>query len=161
MKKFGLLLTILLVAGLAGCGKSDNKTETKKEIKRIKIAGNAYVLTSKLSLDTIKKMEKLDKDALCLVEADGEGCTNEIFRIESGKIGSVSKYGIVFAEADADGNATVTQLLPEGITDKKTYIKENLAQIIFMLTDLEDLAATRCAELQAAYDELDKDIEEV
>ena len=31
MKKIGLLLTILLVAGLAGCGKSDNKTETKKE----------------------------------------------------------------------------------------------------------------------------------
>ena len=31
MKKFGLLLTILLVVGLAGCGKSDNKTETKKE----------------------------------------------------------------------------------------------------------------------------------
>lgn len=135
--------------------------EKEKETKRIRIAGNAFVLTSKLSLDTIKKMEKLDNNALCLVEEDNEGCDREVFRIQSGKIGSVSKYGIVFTEANANGKATVTQLLPEGVTDKKAYIKENLGTVIFMLEDLEDLIETRCAELEAAYDKLDKDIEEI
>lgn len=135
--------------------------EKVKETKRIKIAGNAYVLTSKLSLDTIKKMERLDNNALCLVEEDAEGFTQEIFRIQSGKLASVSKFGIVFAEADADGNAIVTQLLPDGIADKKTYVKENLASIIFMLDALEAVVNTRSAELEAAYAQLDKDIEEV
>lgn len=136
-------------------------TSEKKAIKRVKIAGNAYILTSKLSLETIKKMEKLDKNALCLFEEDADGYTNEVFRVGSGKIGSVSKYGIIFTEANTEGNATITQLFPEDVTDKRTYIKENLAQVIFALTDLEDLIATRCAELEAAYAELDKDIEEV
>lgn len=127
---------------------------------KVKIAGNAFVLTSKLKLETIKKMEKYNPAALCLVERRNDEDI-EIFRISSGKLASISKYGIVFSEANKDGFATATVLLPEGIDNKKEWIKDNYATALFMLRDLEDLVTTACAELDAAYAELDKYIEEV
>lgn len=127
---------------------------------RIKIAGNAIVLTSKLKFETIQKMEKYNKDALCLIEAKKDE-EKEIFRISTGKLGSISKYGIVFAEANKEGYATATTLFPENVTDKKAYIKDNFGTALFMLDDLEESVKTSCAELEAAYAELDKIIEEV
>lgn len=134
--------------------------KTVKTTKRIKIAGNAIVLTSKLKFATIQKMEKYNPDALCLVEIKNDE-ENEIFRIATGKTSSISKFGITFMEADKKGNATATVLLPEGVTDKKEYIKDNFATALFMLSDLEDAVNTACAELEAAYAKLDADIEEV
>ena len=54
MKKFGLLLTILLVVGLAGCGKSDNKTETKKEETAVIIEKEEAVQEEQLLSDVVK-----------------------------------------------------------------------------------------------------------
>ena len=133
---------------------------TKTEVKRIKIAGNAVVLTSKLKFATIQKMEKYNPSALCLTETKKDE-EIEIFRIATGKTSSIGKYGITFMEANKDGYAIATILLPENTTDKKAYIKDNLGNAIFMLTDLEALVETACAELEAAYDKLDTEIEEV
>ena len=133
---------------------------TKTEVKRIKIAGNAVVLTSKLKFATIQKMEKYNPNALCLTETKKDEEV-EIFRIATGKTSSIGKYGITFMEANKDGYAIATILLPENTTDKKAYIKDNLGNAIFMLTDLEALVETACAELEAAYDKLDTEIEEV
>ena len=133
---------------------------TKTEVKRIKIAGNAVVLTSKLKFATIQKMEKYNPNALCLTETKKDE-EIEIFRIATGKTSSIGKYGITFMEANKDGYAIATILLPENTTDKKAYIKDNLGNAIFMLTDLEALVETACAELEAAYDKLDTEIEEV
>lgn len=128
--------------------------------KRIKIVGNAFVLTSKLKFATIQKMEKYNRDALCLVEVKNDE-ENEIFRIGTGKTSSIGKFGITFMEADKAGNATATVLFPEGTTDKKAYIKDNFATVLFMLNDLEDSVNTACAALEAAYAKLDEEIEEV
>ena len=130
------------------------------ENKRIKIAGNALVLTSKLKFATIQKMEKYNPDALCLVEVKNDE-ENEIFRIGTGKSSSIGKYGITFMEANREGFATATILFPENVSDKKEYIKDNFATALFMLSDLEDAVNTACAELEAAYAKLDKEIEEV
>ena len=130
------------------------------ENKRIKIAGNALVLTSKLKFATIQKMEKYNPDALCLVEVKNDE-ENEIFRIGTGKSSSIGKYGITFMEANKEGFATATILFPENVSDKKEYIKDNFATALFMLSDLEDAVNTACAELEAAYAKLDKEIEEV
>lgn len=155
-------------SGITSCSKS-TKTIVKKEAttlatenktKRIKIAGNAVVITSTLKLEVIKKMEKYNPDALCLVEVkDNE--ENEIFRIATGKTSTISKFGITFMEANAEGFATATVMLPEGTTDKKAYIKDNFATALFMLKDLEDAVTTACAQLEAAYAKLDEDIMEV
>ena len=139
------------------------KPVEKKEVstsKRIKIVGNAFVLTSKLKFATIQKMEKYNRDVLCLVEIKNDE-ENEIFRIGTGKTSSIGKFGITFMEADKAGNATATVLFPEGTTDKKAYIKDNFATVLFMLNDLEDSVNTACAELEAAYAKLDEEIEEV
>ena len=134
--------------------------KTSTENKRIKIAGNALVLTSKLKFATIQKMEKYNPDALCLVEVKNDE-ENEIFRIGTGKSSSIGKYGITFMEANKEGFATATILFPENVSDKKEYIKDNFATALFMLSDLEDAVNTACAELEAAYAKLDKEIEEV
>mgnify|MGYP007037131039 CR=1 FL=1 len=46
------------------------KNKNVNTTKLIRIVGNAIVLTSNLKLDTIKKMEKYNNNALCLVEVD-------------------------------------------------------------------------------------------
>ena len=128
--------------------------------KKIKIAGNAIVLTSTLKFETIQKMEKLDKNSLCLVEVKNDE-ENEVFRIATGKQGSISKYGIVFSEANKNGYATATVLLPENVTDKKGYIKENFMTTLIMLNQLEEVVATHCAELETMYENLENEIEEI
>ena len=128
--------------------------------KKIKIAGNAVILTSTLKFEEIKKLEKYNRDALCLVELKNDE-EHEVFRIQTGKCSSISEYGIVFTEANAAGYATATVLLPEGTVDKKAYIKDNFGTTMFMLSDLEDAVKTALAQIEAAYAQLDNDIEEV
>lgn len=136
-----------------------NAMSTEKKTKRITIAGNAMILTSKLKLETIQKMEKYNPKALCLIEVDKNDEETEVFRIASGKLSSISKYGITFAEANSKGNAIATVLFPEGINDKKQYIKDNFANVMFMLEDLEDAVETACTALEMAYAKLDDEIE--
>lgn len=140
----------------------EDKTLSKevKETKRIKIAGNAIVLTSKLKLDTIKKLEKYIPNALVLVSTE-DNEEREIFRVATGKTGSISKYGVSFATADKDGFATITTNIPEDVTDKKVYVKDNFATILLMLKDIEAVAETTLAEFEADYAKLDEEIEEV
>lgn len=141
----------------------EDKTLSKEEVKetkRIKIAGNAVVLTSKLKLDTIKKLEKYVPDALVLVSTE-DNEEREIFRVATGKTSSISKYGISFATADKDGFATITTNIPEDVTDKKVYVKDNFATILLMLKDIEAVAETTLAEFEADYAKLDEEIEEV
>lgn len=140
----------------------EDKTLSKevKETKRIKIAGNAVVLTSKLKFDTIKKLEKYVPGALVLVSTE-DNEEREIFRVATGKTGSISKYGISFATADKDGFATITTNIPEDVTDKKVYVKDNFATILLMLKDIEAVAETTLAEFEADYAKLDEEIEEV
>lgn len=133
------------------------KTDSTRKI--VKIVGNALILTSKLKFDTLKKIEGNNNNALCLLDSDKEDA-EEIFRIATGKVSSISKYGIVFGEKTADGFARATILLPEDVTDKKTFVKENFGKCIFMLKDLEDVVETIAAKLEADYAKLDEEIEE-
>ncbi len=135
------------------------KTETKNE-KRIRIAGNALIITSKVKFDTIKKLEKYNNDALVLCEQDNDEI-KEVFRISTGNSSSISKYGVTFMEADKNGYAVATILFPENVKDKKEYVKDNFGTALFMLEDLEATVETACAELEAAYAKLDEQIEEI
>ena len=140
---------------------TNQAANAKKEdtAKRIKIVGNAVVLTSKLPFATIQKMEKYNDKALALyAEEDGE--VNEIFRIMTGTCASIGKYGIVFNEANKEGFARATVLLPEEVTDKRQFVKDNFGSAIFMLNNLEKAVEKACADLEKAYADLDKEIEE-
>ena len=136
------------------------ETVAEKAPARIKIVGNAYVLTSKLPLETIKKVEKYDDRALCLIEVKHDE-EREIFRIGTGKLGSISKCGIIFNEANKSGFATVTALFPEGVSNKKEFIKENFINILFMLDALENSIANAATQLETVFAEIENSIEEI
>lgn len=129
---------------------------------KLKISGNAIILTSDLKLETIKKMEKYNASALALFEENKDGEKCEIFKIGSGAVSNVNKYGITFAETNKDGLAVATILLPETVPNnaKKQFVKDVFGNTIFLLQDLEAAVKTSCEALNAAYAELDKIIVE-
>ena len=135
------------------------KTVEKKATPRIRILGNAFVVTSKLKFENIKKMEKLSNESLCLVEIDKEECVNEVFRIGTGCVASISAYGVTYNEANAEGYAIATSTFPADVTDKKAFIKDNLARTILMLDELEAHIKEDLVKLEERYAELDKEIE--
>jgi len=139
--------------------KTVSKNHKEDNMSRIKIIGNAFVLTSTLKFDCIKKLEKLNPNALCLSEQQGDEII-ELFRIGTGKAGAVSKYGITFATQNKEGYATVTALIPDDVTNKKDFIKDAYAKTLFLLKDLEDCVKVSEAEIDKIYEELDKEIEE-
>jgi len=134
----------------------------QKNMAKLKISGNAIVLTSDLKLDTIKKMEKYNPDALIIFNETKNGDREEVFKIGSGAISGISVFGITFAETNKAGLAVATILLPETIPNdaKKQFVKDVFGNTIFLLQDLEAAVKTSCEELDAAYAELDKIIVE-
>lgn len=132
---------------------------TNNTTKKVKIAGNAMVITSKLKFDEIKKMEKYNPAALVLIEKNDEE-TNEVFRISTGKVSSFSQYGITYSEANANGFATATILLDHA-ENKKAYVKDKYATALIILGEIEDSVKTACEKLAAEHAKLDEIIEEV
>lgn len=135
------------------------KNTEKKVTPRVRIVGGAFVITSKLKLDAIKKMEKLANESLCLVEIDRDENVNELFRICTSKVASVGPFGIAYNEANADGYAIATSTFPADVTDKKAFIKDNLAKALLMLDELEAHVAEDLVELDKRYAALDAQIE--
>ena len=135
------------------------KSVEKKTTARVRILGNAFVITSKLKFENIKKMEKLSNETLCLVEIEKNDTINEVFRISTGKVASISPYGITYNEANTEGYAIATSTFPADVTDKKAFIKDNLAKVMLMLDELEMHVAEDLVKLEKRYEELDKDIE--
>ena len=127
---------------------------------RIKIAGNAMIITSSLKLDSIKHIEKYDPRALAMhtYSRDEE---IEIFRVSTAATASVGKFGIAFSEADKNGFATATILFPEGVTDKKAFIRDNFTTALLMLCDVEQQVQASCDRLNNTFKMLDEAIEEV
>lgn len=129
--------------------------------KRIKIMGNAFMITSKLKTEQIQKLEKYNRDALVLTRNDEEGFKEELFRISTKGAAEISNFGIVFNETDANGYATVTALFYDNTTDKIEFIKERVAPILFKLLEIEAIAKVAYAELENKLTEIENDIEEV
>lgn len=131
----------------------------EKRTPRVRIMGGAFVITSKLKFEDIKRVEKLSNKSLCLVEVEDEDCITEVFRIATGAVASFSKYGITYNEANTDGYAIATATFPADVKDKKEFVKEYLAEAILMLDELEEHVANDLEKLNARYAALDKDIE--
>ena len=134
--------------------------ETVSTFKRIQIVGNAFMVVSKLKLETIKTLEKYESNALCLKDYSNDE-EKEIFRISTGKTASISKFGITFAEENKEGFATATMLFPAGVTNKKQFIKDNYGKTLFLLNDVECSADHAYMHIQKAFAELDNIIEEI
>ena len=136
------------------------KMPTEKTTKTIKIVEDACILTSQLKFEDIKKVEKVCPKALALYTTNEEGDLEELFKVGTGKNAIVSNYGIVFAKANKKGYATVTTVFPGNVTDKKQWVLDNYAKVLFMLKDVEKNVTDELERINNAYANLENEIEE-
>lgn len=113
---------------------------------KIKVTGNAAVITSAIKFADIEKAEKYRPDALKLKDEEGK---NEIFAISIGINPQANGYGIVFdgKTHDENGYATYTQLIPcieEGLEEA---IADFYGEAILKLNKLEEVFDARIKEI--------------
>lgn len=123
-------------------------------MSKIKIAGDAMVIESALSLEDIKALEKYNAKALSLREIDEDtGKKVESFRVATsdGK-GSINRFGATFASKtrDENGFATITMGIPEGIEDAKEWVADNFGGAIAKLNQVEAAAPEALATVTEA-----------
>lgn len=143
---------------------AEEQVETKEEKEEtknatIRIVGNALVLTSKLKLDEIKTIEKYIPKALTIQECTGDE-EFEIFRLASGKVENISKYGIIFNNTNKDGFAQITTLIPTEVENKLEYTKDKLFPIIHKLRFVETNVEEVLKQLNKELNDLEEEIVE-
>lgn len=106
-------------------------------MSKIKIVGDAAVVTSAVLLEDLKTLKKFKPNALKLIDSESK---EEIFSTAIGDKASFSKFGIVFTSADGEGKATATLTLPIGMTNEKKieYVKDTYGYGLLNLKTLED-----------------------
>lgn len=114
---------------------------------RIIIAGDAMIIESAHTLETIKTLEKYNPKALELFEDDGKAV---VFKVgtTSGK-GSINAYGASFGSTskNADKRAIITMELPVGIDDATTYAEDVVGRAIIKLNAVEAQFETALASV--------------
>ena len=125
--------------------KADNAAE-------IKIVGGVAVVESGATLETVKKLQKYRPNSLCLFEGTGKD-KEAVFVVGAGSgHGTIGKYGVSFGAATTtDGKATVTLMIPEGTTDPKKWVMENVGVAILNLNKVE-------AQFTAASEEIESEL---
>jgi hypothetical protein len=127
---------------------------------KIRIIEDACILTSQLKLEDIKRIEKVCPKALSLYTTNEDGDLEELFKVATGKTAIVSNYGIVFTKANKQGYAMITTLFPANTKDKKQWVLDNYAKVLFMLKDVERNVTEELERINDAYTKLENEIEE-
>lgn len=119
---------------------------------KITIAGDAIIITSSKSLETLKILEEYRPKALRLVDTDENGKKEEIFRVEtSASCGSINQYGATFASEThgEDKKATITIPIPAGIEDVTDYAAKLVGKAVILLNKVEAGIDGALAEVKA------------
>lgn len=99
------------------------------------IALQNLIITSELTLEELKKLEKHSPNALVLKDENEE----PVFGIRAGEVASVTKYGVTFNQTSAEGKAAVTvSIAGETTEEKKNFVAENYASIFANIETLEE-----------------------
>lgn len=116
---------------------------------RIIIAGDAMVIESAHTLETIKTLEKHNPKALTLLDDDGK---TVIFKVgtTSGK-GNINVYGASFGSASKNDEqkAIITMELPADTTDAKAYAEDFVGTAIIKLNAVEAQFESALAGVEA------------
>lgn len=116
---------------------------------RIIIAGDAMVVESAHTLETLKTLEKYRPKALTLYDEDGK---TEVFKVATttGK-GSINGYGASFGSASKNDEkkAIITMEIPAGTTDAKAYAENAVGVAIIYLNRVESQFADALASVEA------------
>lgn len=121
---------------------------------KIQKAGNALILTSEATMEELRLLKKYSPDDLKLKTEDGE----DLFAFTESKNAGVSPYGICFTNADEEGKATVTLLMPNNCEDKNELIADILVPIKKMYETLEKQIVERAEQVIKARNELMEEI---
>lgn len=117
-------------------------------MSKITLNATTFDLISTLSLDDIKLLEKQNPDALAIKDKDGDV---QFVVKTGGTMGSISQYGIVFANKTRDGKAVLTYTL-----DTNKPADEQLNEIFNKVgaakAKLDEIEATATTAVQAEKD---------
>lgn len=131
---------------------------------RTKIVGNAAVITSTVTLENIKKIEKSTR-ADALVLKGGEDGKTPIFAVASAPSGngSLNSVGAEFANAsrDANGFAQITLSIPSDVTDAKEYVADKYGAALTNLAAVEAKLPEVVQAINAEHTALLNTIEQV
>ena len=101
-------------------------------------SGNAMVVTSGVTLEQLKQVERFRPDALRVI--DGE-TKDELFVVCTTDTGSgeLSSYGACFGtRTDSEGKATITIELPDEAANVREYIADTYGSALLYLKKLEE-----------------------
>jgi hypothetical protein len=118
-------------------------------MSKIAIAGDRVVVTSSVTLENLKLVEKHRPDALRLKDDDG----NTTFALGVGS-NSINSNGVSYAKVtyDEDGFATATTVIPEGVEDPKDYIVDTFGPTLEKLNQIEGTLPDIIDEINLARD---------
>lgn len=114
----------------------------------VKIVGGACVIESSETLENLKMLKKYRPATLKLFEEKG-GKKEEVFAVGlTNGAGSLNEFGVSFGSTpNADGKATVTMMIPEGVTDAKKWAEERIGVSILHLKKVEEGFANAIADV--------------
>lgn len=109
-------------------------------MSKIILNATTFDLISALSLDDIKLLEKQNPDALAIKDKDGD---IQFVVKTGGTTGSISQYGIVFANKTRDGKAVLTYTLNTNKTadEQLNEIFDRVGAAKAKLDEIEGVAA--------------------
>lgn len=115
---------------------------------RITICGDSMVITSKATLEDIKKLAKYRPNALELKSEDGK---DVVFKVgATNGNGSINTYGASFGSASHDEKklATITLPIPANVEDAEAYAEEYVGVAIINLNKVESQFADAMVEIK-------------
>ena len=128
-------------------------------MNKVKVLNNSITVTSALTKEDLEYLQKYAPKTLVLVEEEKDGTINETFRVAFGKSESINEYGICFATTTEKGNATITALMPNEITDKKDYILDQFGAIFANLELIEKQALKALPSIKKTRETMKESIE--
>jgi hypothetical protein len=122
----------------------------------VRIAGNIIVLTSSVTLEELKRLEKHRPEALEIRNAKDE----VMFRVGTGS-NALNINGASFCTAtlDSRGLALITLTIPAGVTDAKLYFAESFGKAYAQFKRVEAGLAEATREVAAEIAEIMNDVQ--
>ena len=112
----------------------------------IKVSGRTATIVSAYELADIEKLEKYRPEALALKDKDG----NVTFKVGTSCVGSVSDYGIGFAdETFGNGKACLTITGGDAYATAEEFVLEEIGTTINKLNKVESQIAGALDEVEA------------
>jgi len=117
---------------------------------RVAVAGNSFVITSRVSRADLEVVKQYRPSALTLTDPETREAT---FMVDTGS-NSLSNHGISFGgTSNCEGRfATATLVIPEGVEDAKEYVLDTAGVALANLNKIEEGITVALQEVRTERD---------